>query len=69
MAHGTYRLTEIVGTSDTSVDEAIANGIAKASETIHNLDWFDVVSVRGALSEGKVAEMQVTLKVGFRVDD
>lgn len=69
MAHGTYRLTEIVGTSDDSVDEAIANGVAKASETLRNMDWFDVVSIRGALNEGRVAEMQVTLKVGFRVDD
>ncbi|MFV2120826.1 dodecin [Streptomyces sp. Act-28] len=68
MSHHTYRVTEIVGTSQTGVDEAIRNGIARAAQTLHNLDWFEVTQVRGHLKEGKVAHYQVGLKVGFRLD-
>lgn len=64
----TYRLTEIVGTSTSSVDEAISSGIKRASATLHNLDWFEVVEIRGSLSDGEVGQFQVTMKVGFRVD-
>jgi dodecin len=65
----TYRLTEIVGTSAGSVDEAISNGIERASHTLHGLDWFQVVEIRGSLQDGHIAQTQVTMKVGFRVDD
>ena len=68
MSNPTYRLTEIVGTSDGSIDEAIANGLEKASETLHNLDWFEVAEVRGALVDGAISQIQVTMKIGFRVD-
>ncbi|URM88904.1 dodecin family protein [Streptomyces sp. MRC013] len=68
MSHHTYRVTEIVGTSHTGVDEAIRNGIARAAQTLHNLDWFEVTQVRGHLEEGEVAHYQVGLKVGFRLD-
>jgi flavin-binding protein dodecin len=65
----TYRLTEIVGSSPKGLQEAIVNGVSRASKTLHNLDWFEVVEIRGALADGAVAHYQVTMKVGFRVDD
>ena len=64
----TYRLTEIVGTSDGRVDDAIANGIARAAHTLHGLDWYEVVEIRGSIVDNHVGQMQVTMKVGFRVD-
>ncbi|MCU1478714.1 MAG: dodecin family protein [Subtercola sp.] len=69
MANHTYRLTEIVGTSPEGTDAAIRNGIERASATIRNIDWFEVISTRGELEDGKVANFQVTLKVGFRLED
>ena len=69
MTNRTYRVTEIVGTSPDGIDSAIRNGIARASATIRNMDWFEVVSVRGELEDGAVAHFQVTLKVGFKIDD
>ena len=66
----TYRLTEIVGTSTESVDQAIRNGVSRASKTLRNLDWFQVTEVRGQISDaGEVSYFQVGLKVGFRLDD
>ncbi|GAA4287345.1 dodecin [Georgenia daeguensis] len=64
----TYKIAEIVGTSPTGVDEAIRNGLARASQTLHGLDWFEVTEVRGHLEEGKVAHYQVGMKVGFKLD-
>jgi dodecin len=64
----TYRITEIVGTSPNGVDEAVRNGLARASETLHGLDWFEVTEIRGHLEEGKVAHYQVGLKIGFKLD-
>ncbi|MGO7983543.1 dodecin, partial [Rhizobium johnstonii] len=69
MSNHTYRVTEIVGTSPESIDTAIRNGISRASSTLRNVDWFEVVSVRGEVDDGAVAHFQVTLKVGFRLDD
>lgn len=69
MSDHTYRVTEIVGTSPESIDQAIRNGVERASQTLRGLDWFEVVSVRGELEEGTVAHFQVTLKVGFRLDE
>jgi len=68
MADHVYRLTEIVGSSPDGVDQAIRNAISRASQTLHNLDWFEVTEIRGYLEEGDVAHVQVTLKVGFRLD-
>jgi flavin-binding protein dodecin len=65
----TYRLTEIVGTSSESVDDAIRNGINRAGRTLRNLDWFQVVEVRGAIADSQISSYQVTMKVGFRLDD
>ena len=69
MADQTYVVNEIVGTSRSDLNEAIKNGIERASRTLRNLDWFEVVAVRGSLREGEVQSFQVTLKVGFRLDD
>lgn len=68
MADQTYGISEIVGTSPESLDAAIRNGIAKASQTVRNLDWFEVASIRGQLNEGTVAHFQVQMKVGFRIE-
>jgi flavin-binding protein dodecin len=69
MSNHTYRVTEIVGTSPDSVDQAIRNGIARASQTLRNLDWFEVTQVRGQIEDGQVEHYQVGLKVGFRLED
>lgn len=65
----TYRLTEIVGTSPESIDQAIRNGVTRASKTLRNLDWFEVTEVRGQIEDGDVAYFQVGMKVGFRLDE
>ncbi len=68
MANRTYAISEIVGTSPQDVNQAIRNGIKRASETLRNLDWFELVEVRGAIQNGEVNHYQVTLKVGFRLE-
>jgi flavin-binding protein dodecin len=69
MANRTYVLNEIVGTSTEDVNNAIRNGVRRASQTLRNLDWFELVEVRGAILNGEVAHYQVTMKVGFRLED
>lgn len=69
MTNRTYKLVELVGSSTSSTDDAIRNAIATAAQTIRHIDWFQVVETRGSVVDGKVAHFQVTLKVGFRVDD
>ena len=69
MTNHTYRVIEIVGTSPDGIDAAIRNGLTRAAETTRGLDWFEVQSVRGHLEDGPVAHFQVTLKVGFRLED
>ncbi|MGW3354339.1 dodecin [Streptomyces bungoensis] len=69
MTNHTYRVTEIVGTSQEGVDQAIRNGIARAQQTLRNLDWFEVTQVRGQLEDGRIEHYQVGLKVGFRIED
>ncbi|MEV3929982.1 dodecin [Streptomyces sp. NPDC053728] len=69
MSNHTYRVTEIVGTSEEGLDAAIRNGVARASETLHNLDWFEMTQVRGHIENGRIAHYQVGLKVGFRLDE
>jgi dodecin len=69
MSERVYRVTEIVGTSPNTVDDAIRNAIGRAKLTLRNLDWFEVVGVRGRIEGGAAAQFQVTLKVGFRLDD
>lgn len=69
MTNHTYRITEIVGSSPDGVDDAVRNGVARASRTLRNLDWFEVTQVRGQLEGGEVAHWQVGLKLGFRLEE
>ena len=69
MTSHTYRVTEIVGTSPDGFETAIRNGLARAGETLRNLDWFEVTEVRGHLEGNHIAHWQVGLKVGFRLED
>jgi hypothetical protein len=69
MAGHTYRIAEIVGTSPDGVDAAIRNAVNRANQTLRNLDWFEMTEIRGHLVNGEVADWQVTVKIGFRIDD
>jgi flavin-binding protein dodecin len=64
-----YRLSEIVGSSQTSVDDAVRTAVRKAARTIRNIEWFQTEEIRGQVVEGDVAYFQVRLKIGFRVED
>jgi dodecin len=63
-----YRLSEIVGSSPNSIDEAIRTAIAKAAQTVRNIEWFQTEEIRGQVVDGGVAYFQVRLKIGFRVE-
>lgn len=65
---GTYKITELVGTSPISFAEATKAAIAEASKTVRHMDWFEVVRESGRILDGKVEEFQVTLKVGFKIE-
>ncbi len=67
--HHTYKKVEVVGSSRTSIDEAINNALAECAKSIRNLEWFEVVETRGHIESGRVGHYQVTLKVGFRISD
>ena len=69
MSDHVYKLLELTGSSKTSIDDAIRNAIAKASKTIRNMHWFQVTETRGHIADGKVAHFQVTLKVGFTLEE
>lgn len=68
MSDKTYKLIELVGVSENSIEEAIQNAVARANQTLKNLDWFEVVEARGVIQEGKVNQFQVKIKVGFRLN-
>jgi dodecin len=68
MSDHVYRLSEIVGSSATSVDDAIRTAIAKATQTVRNIEWFQTEEIRGQVVDGEVAYFQVRLKIGFRVE-
>jgi dodecin len=68
MSNHVYKSIELTGSSPKGIEEAIANAVAKASKTLHNLRWFQVIDTRGEIEKGKVAHWQVTLKVGFTLD-
>ena len=68
MSDHVYRLSEIVGSSPVSVDEAIRNAVAKASQTVRNIEWFEAQEIRGQVVDSAVAYFQVSVKIGFRVD-
>ena len=65
---GTYKIIELVGTSPVSFAEAAKSAVAEASKTVRHMDWFEVVNERGSIVDGKVAEFQVMLKVGFKIE-
>ena len=69
MAEHVYKVVELVGSSEESVSKAIDMAIAKAGQTIRHLGWFEVENVRGHIENGKVAQYQVTIKAGFRLED
>ncbi len=69
MSNNVYKLIEITGTSSTGIEDAIQSAIARASQTIRNMGWFEVVEVRGRIDEDHVAQWQVTLKIGFTLED
>jgi dodecin len=64
-----YKIIELTGSSADSIEAAIQNAISKASKSLHNLRWFQVMETRGHIENDRVAHYQVTLKVGFTVDD
>jgi len=69
MSDHVYKIVQLVGSSEKSIEEAIEGAIGRADHTIDNLDWFEVIDTRGHIKNGKVAHYQVTLKIGFRLKD
>lgn len=69
MSEHSYRLIEVVGSSPDGVDQAIKNAVEDAAKTLRNIHWFEVVETRGHVEEGKVKHFQVTVKIGFTLDD
>jgi flavin-binding protein dodecin len=69
MSHHVYKTIELVGSSETGIEDAVTTAVAKAAKTVRNLRWFEVVETRGQIDGGRVAHWQVTLKLGFTLDD
>ena len=69
MANHIYKKVEVVGTSEKGLEDAIQNALKKAAETLHNLRWFEVVETRGTIDKDEVEHWQVTVKIGFTLDD
>ena len=69
MSEHIYKIIELVGSSKSSIEDAIENALARAHKTVHKMDWFEVAETRGHIVDGKVAHYQVVLKVGFRLDE
>ena len=69
MEENVYSISEIVGSSSVSIDDAIRVAVARASKTLHNLDWFEVTGMRGRIEDDGRCHFQVTVKVGFRLDE
>jgi len=69
MTNHVYKLIELTGSSTTTIEDAVGNAIAKAAKTMRNMHWFQVLETRGQIADGKVAYWQVTLKIGFTLDD
>jgi len=68
MSDHIYRVTEVVGTSPESVQQAIRNGIARVSQTVRNVEWFEATEIRGQVENGEITAFQVSMKVGFRLE-
>jgi flavin-binding protein dodecin len=69
MTSHTYKIIELVGSSTAGTDDAVKNAITKASLTLKHMEWFEIVETRGHIEGGKVAHFQVTIRVGFRIED
>jgi flavin-binding protein dodecin len=69
MDDAVYKIIELTGTSATSSDEAVRNALARAAKTVRQMRWFEVVETRGSIEEGKVAQWQVTVRIGFRLEE
>jgi flavin-binding protein dodecin len=69
MSDHVYKVVELVGSSRTSIEEAVQNAIGKAEKTIRNMRWFQVAETRGLIEQGRVAYWQVTVKIGFTVEE
>lgn len=70
MSHHVYSVSEIVGSSPDGIEAAVANAVERANRTLRNLDWFEVIATRGNLNrDGTVGHYQVTLKLGFRMEN
>ncbi len=69
MSDHVYKSIELTGSSTASVEDAVSKAIARASKTLHNLRWFQLTEVRGTIDQGKVGQWQVTMKVGFTLDE
>ena len=69
MSNHVYGISEIVGSSPTSVDEAVRTAVRKAAQTVRNLEWFQTEEIRGQIVDGEVAHYQVRLKLGFRIEE
>lgn len=69
MADHIYKTVELTGSSTTGTDDAVNKAIARAAKTVRNMDWFEVVETRGHIENGKIAHWQVTLKIGFRLEE
>lgn len=69
MSDHVYKTTELVGTSKVSIEDAVNQAVERAGRTLRHMGWFEIMETRGHLEGGKVAHWQVTLKIGFRLDD
>ncbi len=69
MSDNIYKVTEVVGTSTESIEDAINGAVMRASKTLRDIGWFEVIETRGHVVDGKVAHYQVALKIGFQIDD
>ncbi len=68
MSDNVYKITEVVGSSATGIEDAIANAVNKASQTLRELRWFEVVEIRGHIEGGKIGHYQVKLKIAFTLE-
>ena len=69
MSEHVYKILELTGSSPTSIEDAVQNAVAKAAKTVRRMQWFQITDTRGHIADGTVSHWQVTLKVGFTLDD
>ena len=69
MSHSVYSVSEVVGSSTESIDDAVKGAVSRAAQTLHNLDWFEVSEIRGRIDDDARCHFQVRVKLGFRLDE